>query len=491
MANPRGLVLAAACTPLLLVGSWRLPHPYTFDPFAGTVWPAGLGTRTFGFPQWAPKGDAMSTPRQPHGPIRAIRGTRGTARSALATTMAAALITLGAPTADAGPVPATISVNTSVEAAADGLCSLREAVVAANINQRVDGCRAGSSHDLILLPAETYIMTEGALVFESSTVLRGYGAVVKRADGHVEPYWREAVVRVAATADVTISGVTVDGAMGRCTGLVNEGKLRMVEGLLTGANWGVPASCLDGAAALVNRGAATLLRTSLVNNSAELVASAFLNFGALRIVSGVISGNSSRPFQRFGVTFISENQGSLSLEGTSYGDNQGGSLRNSGTLTVRDSSFQGSRYGLWNEGVARVTSSSFTGNASGIRNFGSLRVVYSRIEGNINSGVGGPLVAGIETSGTLLLERSSVTGNRGTGTGGILSSGATTVRDSTIAENVAAAWFGPVGGTFNAAGAGGVTVTDGSIQFANVTLADNSYEPSPDDPLPIHFAGGL
>ena len=65
------------------------------------------------------------------------------------------------------------------------------------------------------------------------------------------------------------------------------------------------------------------------------------------------------------------------------------------------------------------------------------------------------------------------------------------VEDSTIAGNVASAWFGPVGGTFNSDGAGGVTVTGGTAQFTNVTLVDNRNEPSPDAPPPNRLSGGL
>ena len=89
-----------------------------------------------------------------------------------------------------------------------------------------------------------------------------------------------------------------------------------------------------------NRGTATLSRTSIVNNAADLYASAFMNYGTLHIVDGLISGNSSRPFQRFGVTYVSQNHGSLSVEGTSYRNNAGVALDIFGKLSVRNSSFQ-------------------------------------------------------------------------------------------------------------------------------------------------------
>jgi CSLREA domain-containing protein len=52
---------------------------------------------------------------------------------------------------------AAITVNTTDdELNADGDCSLREAIVAANTDTAVDACPAGSGADTINLPAGTY-----------------------------------------------------------------------------------------------------------------------------------------------------------------------------------------------------------------------------------------------------------------------------------------------------------------------------------------------
>src|SRR3990170_5334510 len=53
-----------------------------------------------------------------------------------------------------------IAVNTSTdELNADGDCSLREAIQAANTDTAVDACPAGSGADTITLPAGTYNLT--------------------------------------------------------------------------------------------------------------------------------------------------------------------------------------------------------------------------------------------------------------------------------------------------------------------------------------------
>ncbi|MBL8093191.1 MAG: CSLREA domain-containing protein, partial [Anaerolineales bacterium] len=63
-----------------------------------------------------------------------------------------------------GGVPAVyatqITVTTTTdELNADGDCSLREAIVAANTNTAVDACPAGSGADTITLPAGTFTLS--------------------------------------------------------------------------------------------------------------------------------------------------------------------------------------------------------------------------------------------------------------------------------------------------------------------------------------------
>ena len=55
---------------------------------------------------------------------------------------------------------ATINVDSSSDALQnDDNCTLREAVQAANTDQAVDRCAAGSGADIIVIPAGTYTLT--------------------------------------------------------------------------------------------------------------------------------------------------------------------------------------------------------------------------------------------------------------------------------------------------------------------------------------------
>jgi CSLREA domain-containing protein len=56
---------------------------------------------------------------------------------------------------------AVITVNTDTEAVTDGLCSLREAITAANLNLPIDGCPSGAPGDI---PADVIQFAEPAMV---------------------------------------------------------------------------------------------------------------------------------------------------------------------------------------------------------------------------------------------------------------------------------------------------------------------------------------
>lgn len=83
-----------------------------------------------------------------------------------------------------------ITVNTTTdELNADGDCSLREAVQAANQDKAVSGCPAGSGVDTINIPAGTYTLNKadaGALRLTESTILKGDEAATTFIDGNAD-----------------------------------------------------------------------------------------------------------------------------------------------------------------------------------------------------------------------------------------------------------------------------------------------------------------
>lgn len=137
-----------------------------------------------------------------------------------------------------------------------------------------------------------------------------------------------------------------------------------------------------------------------------------------------------------------------------YGrSNEGGGIRNAGTLNVTNSTisenrsgnpFIGQGGGIWNAGTVTVTNSAISQNSAGgqgggIWNAGTLMGNLSTISqnqaiaalGRFVSGSGG----GIHNSGTATVRNSTISENASTGGGGIQNSGTLTVENTTISEN--------------------------------------------------------
>src|SRR3954452_13243768 len=131
--------------------------------------------------------------------------------------LVAAALLLGVLSFSGGALAATITVNTTDDSlAADGKCSLREAVNAANADAGGD-CVAGSGSDTIALPAGTFKLTiagasedanaTGDLDLASTITIAGAGAGATIVDGnHVDR-----VFDVAGAKTVVLQGLTITG----------------------------------------------------------------------------------------------------------------------------------------------------------------------------------------------------------------------------------------------------------------------------------------
>ncbi|MGB0133207.1 choice-of-anchor Q domain-containing protein [Dokdonella sp.] len=158
---------------------------------------------------------------------------------------------------------ATITVTTTEDTvAADGQCSLREAITAANTDAAFNGCPAGSAADEIVLDAAEYRFdiagagedanASGDLDIRSSLTLRGAGADLTRIRGDRE----DRVFDVGgAGSEVRIEGVTIRNGAGTLGAgvLLREGSSLHMDGcLLTGnaTEKGDPAGAGGGIASL-------------------------------------------------------------------------------------------------------------------------------------------------------------------------------------------------------------------------------------------------
>jgi hypothetical protein len=125
--------------------------------------------------------------------------------------VAVALTLLAFPASAAAAGGATIVVDTTKDSNATTGCSLRQAIAAANTDQTVAGCVAGSSSgsDTIDVPAGTYDLnaTFGQLLISSDLSIVGGGA--RSTD--IRGYALGQRVFEISPGNVTISGVTIEG----------------------------------------------------------------------------------------------------------------------------------------------------------------------------------------------------------------------------------------------------------------------------------------
>src|SRR5262249_14188557 len=176
---------------------------------------------------------------------------------------------------------ATISVTTTVDAVpGDGLCSLREAIVAANTNVPVDACAAGdpaATDTISLTSGSTYSLTivgagedasatgdldvtddAGAAIDVIIAVSGGGTATIQQA---ATPGDRVLSVLTGATVEVTGVTFTGGGNVSQGGGIFNQGSLTLV-----GCAISTNSAALGGG--IANEGSLTLTGTSLVEDTA-------------------------------------------------------------------------------------------------------------------------------------------------------------------------------------------------------------------------------
>ena len=141
---------------------------------------------------------------------------------------------------------------------------------------------------------------------------------------------------------------------------------------------------------------------------------------------------------------------------------RGGGIRNSGTLTVMNTTLSGNTAsrgggGIYNSGMLTVEDSTVLGNdGSGIYNSGTLTIRNSSVSQNDGGGV--------SNSGTLAVTGSMLAGNTAHRGGGISNSGILTVTNSTFWGNAARD------------GGGGIYCHSGTSTITNTTFSGNTAE---------------
>ena len=205
-------------------------------------------------------------------------------KSKIALLLVLGLLALGVNTQHAAALT-SIGVNTAEdELNADGDCSLREAIRAANTDAAVDACPAGNGADTITLPAGTYMLSitgpnedsnlSGDLDISASVTLSGHAA----ADTIIDANTLDRVLQVASGANVTLTNLTLRNgkvldqtSQNNGGGIYNAGTLTLDHVIISGNQ----ASQSDATAkqpqggGIYNSGTLTLTHSLLENNSSS------------------------------------------------------------------------------------------------------------------------------------------------------------------------------------------------------------------------------
>lgn len=417
---------------------------------------------------------------------------------------------------------ATITVTTTEdEVSANGACSLREAVRAANTDAAVDACPPGSGADTIVVPPGVYTLTitETARVEQMHSLLdlrtpiaitgAGQDATVIRGPGPCVPDlgWTSCrpslrVVYVWPGAAVTIQGVTLrdnvfhehigGGAQGG--GILNGGALTLRDSQVVSMSAGIGGG-------IYSTGTLTVERSTIASNSATFVMGPYLlgggggmysAGGAVKIEWSAVIGNASTSNGG-----IYNAVGALMIDHSVIASNSGGGISNYGELIVSNSIIEKNRgdigAGIAASGSTRLVRSivrhntaiggsgkggGWPGMCAGIRAFGSITITESAINGNAAHGVidfmsgkympstGGGLCA---HNAFALIERSAIYSNSADSAGGVVVSGDGPDRLAPVRfVNVT------ISGNSAALASGGLRVEGGAAELGFVTLASNT-----------------
>jgi hypothetical protein len=390
--------------------------------------------------------------------MRPRRWTRPAARLAaplhLPLALALALAALAVPTPPAVRAAAIAVTGTGTAVANDGVCTLIEAIRAANADaasgSRPGECPAGRGADTIALqPGATYTLTAvnntrdgptGLPVVTGPITIEGQGAVVERSRAAGTPAFR--VLHVAQGGELTLNRLTVrngqappDFAGG---GISNAGTLTLTGGAVSGNSTGSSGGFPRGGGGIAN-------------------------VGTLTLTDSVVSGNTAGGGHYGGPGGGIANEGTLTLAGSAVSGNVAGSALK----------YSGKGGGIYNVGTLTLTDSTVSGNAAGAGE-------YEGHGGGIYS------CAGIANPATLTLTSSTVSGNTTGDTpgapgdgGGIYTCGAATLTSSTVSGN-ATRDFAVDGGVVVRGHGGGIA--GGPLTLTNTIIAGNRAGSSATDP---------
>lgn len=341
----------------------------------------------------------------------------------------------------AAPVLAGTSITVTTfqdELNSDGDCSLREAVQAANTNQAVDACPAGTTgQDIITLDSSTYTLSisgknennnrTGDLDIGADLKLVGQGATNTVIDAGQIDRIMDIMDNLPLDVDVEITGITIQN--GRNPGNI---LFSSYDELLGGA---------------IRNSGRLILRDSVVRqNTATFDGGGIADVGITQLINSTVTENQTI----FGVGggIVTGVGGKVILQDSTVSNNSGGGIMvGQGTLELYNSQVSGNDAPLglaWGD-----TGYAPPGAAGGIGNFeGQVRLVESEVTNNSAARFGGGIWSGAEEGSSTLSITDSVISNNQAGEdgGGIYhyTNGTMTIQNSTVSNNIADANSGGI-----------------------------------------------
>ncbi|HEX6385971.1 MAG TPA: choice-of-anchor Q domain-containing protein, partial [Anaerolineae bacterium] len=213
------------------------------------------------------------------------------------------------------------TVTTTADDVTDnGNCTLREAIIAANIDRALDACPAGDGADTIMVPAGDYLFllagnseeaaqTGDLDITEDVTILgEGRATTVINTNGLDRAFDIRSTGNDVQVANLTISGGP--GAVGsafyvangllaltnvRITGNGGSGSvIYFLRGTLTIVDSLIDNNSVTGLRVADTTASATVVNTVIYNNTAPFDGGGISNSGTLKLANSTISGNSAK-----------------------------------------------------------------------------------------------------------------------------------------------------------------------------------------------------
>lgn len=271
------------------------------------------------------------------------------------------------------------------------ICTLVDAITAANTDTATGGCPAGDSGADTITLETNVTLAEAVPEISSTMTIEGGGFTINGDNGNFS------VLKVSGAGNLTMNEVTVTGGIGT---LKSSDSTNSFGG------------------GIYNEGGTITLTNCTINGNTAFVGGGIYNeSGTLTLTSTIVSKNTTAAFA--GGIY---NNGTVTLTNCTISENSshsGGGVYNSDMLALTSTTINGNHAvyggGIMNGGTAMLINSTISGNTAasggGLYNANTATLISTTVSGNTadNTGTGG----GIRNNynGTLTLQSSIISGN--------------------------------------------------------------------------------